>query len=581
MNRQVAHGAQDQSVVIRIVDEAGVPVEDAVHNSAGIAVWFRREGGTKTAITLKALATPALDDAHDDGGFLHIDDGYYRLDSPDAAFASGAAGVMFGGAITDGVIIGAYVPLVAYNPQDGVRLGLTAIPNAAAGAADGLVVGSAANKLAVDAAGKVTVPDTQKVDAHTARGRAIGDVGEGNTAHLLQAADAGATAVARPGDEMELTDAQEIALVAAIEAEIADDATGEAVKQAIIDKLIENLPDLDDLSLAAISQAVWDRLTSALTTSGSIGKLIADLLDAAISSRHEAGAAVASVTGDVGGKVLGGGSGTITGVGARSDLRAIHDIPVVVVAEPGLTEITFRGQVGDAQNSSLSFLVNMLEQTGTDMWMQPIHRWSEHALSATPQAAATILDELTEDDGEGNLRLTSKALEQVSVELGDIEVPIDEEAIADAVAPVVWAHAQRTLTSAAQLPEEETSAELITRRRGDSWSVSLTGLGNITDAEEIWLTLKRQPNQLDSAAVLQVTSTGGLVIGLTAEPTDAAIAVDDAVAGDLTITVEPAATKLVAPRTYEYDIQVRRTGGQIQTLAVGQWSVPPDVTRSV
>ncbi len=145
----------------------------------------------------------------------------------------------------------------------------------------------------------------------------------------------------------------------------------------------------------------------------------------------------------------------------------------------------------------------------------------------------------------------------------------------------VWAHAQRTLTSAAQLPEDETSAELITRRRGDSWSVSLAGLGNIEDAEEIWLTLKRQPNQLDSAAVLQVTSTGGLVIGLTAEPTDAAIAVDDATAGNVTITVEPAATKLVAPRTYEYDIQVRRTGGQIQTLAAGQWTVLPDVTRSV
>jgi hypothetical protein len=58
------------------------------------------------------------------------------------------------------------------------------------------------------------------------------------------------------------------AVVAAVEAEIADDATGEAVKQAIIDKLVENLPDLDDLSLAAISTAVWGNGTRTLTASG-------------------------------------------------------------------------------------------------------------------------------------------------------------------------------------------------------------------------------------------------------------------------------------------------------------------------
>ncbi len=103
----------------------------------------------------------------------------------------------------------------------------------------------------------------------------------------------GTDGAAQPGDEMELTAAQVIALVAAIEAEIADDATGEAVKQAIIDKLIENLPDLDELSLAAIAQAVWDRLTSALMTGGSIGKMLVDRINDTITSRHAAGAAVA------------------------------------------------------------------------------------------------------------------------------------------------------------------------------------------------------------------------------------------------------------------------------------------------
>lgn len=56
-----------------------------------------------------------------------------------------------------------------------------------------------ANTLSVDANNKVAVPDTQKVDIETVKTRAVGDVGEGNTAHLLQSADTGATAVAKTG----------------------------------------------------------------------------------------------------------------------------------------------------------------------------------------------------------------------------------------------------------------------------------------------------------------------------------------------------------------------------------------------
>lgn len=53
-------------------------------------------------------------------------------------------------------------------------------------------------------------------------------------------------------------------------------------------------------------QAIWDALTSALTTVNSIGKRLADNIDAAISSRSTyAGGAVASVTGNVGGNVTG------------------------------------------------------------------------------------------------------------------------------------------------------------------------------------------------------------------------------------------------------------------------------------
>lgn len=110
MGRPIAPAATDQSTIIRILDSTTFLPEEAVeHTTTGIALWYRREGATKTAITPAALA--ALDTAHSDGGIEHIDDGYYRLDLPDAAVAAGADGVAIGGTFTDMIVIGNYHPL--------------------------------------------------------------------------------------------------------------------------------------------------------------------------------------------------------------------------------------------------------------------------------------------------------------------------------------------------------------------------------------------------------------------------------------------------------------------------------------
>lgn len=122
--REILKGSTDQSVVIRIVDSTdGTPETGVVYNTSGIDLWYRREGAVKTSITEATLS--ALNDAHTDGGFLHIGDGYYRLDLPDAAVASGADGVAVGGTVTGMVVIGCYIPLVAFNPQSATSLGLS------------------------------------------------------------------------------------------------------------------------------------------------------------------------------------------------------------------------------------------------------------------------------------------------------------------------------------------------------------------------------------------------------------------------------------------------------------------------
>ena len=123
----VKKGSVDRSVTLRIIDSTdGTPETGVVWNTAGIDLWYRREGAAVVSITEATLA--ALTTAHTDGGFLTISHGYYRLDIPDAAFATGANHVDFGGTVTGMVVIGGRVRLVDYDPEDTVRMGLTSLP---------------------------------------------------------------------------------------------------------------------------------------------------------------------------------------------------------------------------------------------------------------------------------------------------------------------------------------------------------------------------------------------------------------------------------------------------------------------
>lgn len=114
MSRLVKAGATDQTVTVRVVDSTdGTPETAVAYNTTGAAFWYKRGAtGAKTAIS---LATQTDTGAHTDGGFVHISDGYCRLDLPDAAVAAGVDEVSIGGTFTDMVVIGTTVQLAAYN----------------------------------------------------------------------------------------------------------------------------------------------------------------------------------------------------------------------------------------------------------------------------------------------------------------------------------------------------------------------------------------------------------------------------------------------------------------------------------
>lgn len=101
--RYVKKGSTDKTVYLRIIDATtGLPATSYAYNSSGIDLWYCREGAAHTSIT---EATQTANGAHSDGGFVHIRDGVYRLDLPDAAVASGVSQVVVCGTITGAIVI--------------------------------------------------------------------------------------------------------------------------------------------------------------------------------------------------------------------------------------------------------------------------------------------------------------------------------------------------------------------------------------------------------------------------------------------------------------------------------------------
>lgn len=269
----------------------GAGLTGLAYNTGSLVAYYHRQGAASAvAITLatKTLGTWVS------GGFVVVDatnmPGAYELGIPDAALAAGAKWVLImlkGAANMAPVVL--EIELTAVDNQDSVRGGMTALPNVAAAANGGLPTGDANNAVKVQSgtganqislsSGLVTLAGV----THT--GAVIPTVTTTTTATNL-------TNAPTNGD---LTNAMKSSVTAAVP------------------------------TVAAIAAGVWDRLTSALTTAGSIGKLIVDNLNATITSRMATFSYTAPPTvGDIEAQLSGvHGSGawsTATGFATPSDV---------------------------------------------------------------------------------------------------------------------------------------------------------------------------------------------------------------------------------------------------------------------
>lgn len=145
----ITAGSTNRSVPVYFVDDdggtaPGEPTTGLLFSDieTGGSASYQRQGAARVDFT---LVTQTVAGAHTDGGFVLIDDtnmpGLYRLDVPDAAFATGVDFVIIqlvAAAANNTLMRPLLVVLSDFDLRDSVRGGLTALPNVAAGSAGGL-----------------------------------------------------------------------------------------------------------------------------------------------------------------------------------------------------------------------------------------------------------------------------------------------------------------------------------------------------------------------------------------------------------------------------------------------------------
>ena len=95
MYQQINKGAANPTVRVYVVDNpAGTPETSASASGTGLTLWYERERGGRTTFTAFNLLNTSA--SWTQGGFIHISDGYYRMDIPDAAVTTGVNTVLCG-----------------------------------------------------------------------------------------------------------------------------------------------------------------------------------------------------------------------------------------------------------------------------------------------------------------------------------------------------------------------------------------------------------------------------------------------------------------------------------------------------
>jgi len=159
----------------------------------------------------------------------------------------------------------------------------------------------------------------------------------------------------------------------------------------------------------------------------------------------------------------------------------------------------------------------------------------------------------------------------------------DKIDIIDGVVDAVKAKIDLITTGTTLTLATAVSGSTITAHRGDTLSAALENIGALTNNSKLWFTVKRDYDDADTAAVIQIEKTGGLLYlnGAVGTAGNGSLTINDEATGDVTIVLNASETAKLSPGNYQYDIQILRSAGTpVSTLTYGEFVVPADVTRA-
>lgn len=126
----------------------------------------------------------------------------------------------------------------------------------------------------------------------------------------------------------------------------------------------------------------------------------------------------------------------------------------------------------------------------------------------------------------------------------------------------------------------------IVRYRGTTWSILFENLGALTNASELWFTLRRRQSDSDDRSIVQVSSLSGMLRSNQLAPdasSNASLTIIDATSGDVQLIVKPAeTTKYLPTDQLNYDIKVERSNGEVDIIQhSSKFRIVGDVTRKI
>jgi hypothetical protein len=384
----IKKGSTDVTRYVMLVDSAtGAPETGYTITSLDLQYTRNR---TAPAAKVDATALAATDSAHGDNQAIQIDatssPGLYRVDWPDAAFATGADKVILVVSGTGLAPAVEEIQLVNFDSEDGVRLGLTALPNAAADAAGGLPISDAGgldldaklantNEVTVARMGALTdwinggrldlILDDILLDTGTTLDGKIDTIDGIVDSILLDtaeigAAGAGLTNINLPNQTMDIT------------GNITGNLSGSVGTVTTVNGLAAGVITAASIAADAITDAKVAADVTIASVTGAVGSVTGNVGGNVSGSVGSVVGAVGSVTGNVGGNVTGsvgsvvGAVGSVAGaVGSVTGLTA-SDVGAIKAKTDSLA-FTVAGQVDSNVQYVNDVLVNGTGALG-DEW---------------------------------------------------------------------------------------------------------------------------------------------------------------------------------------------------------------------